>query len=817
MEQLFKDVRFAFRGLSKSPGFTLAVVVILALGVGATTAIFTMANAAFLRPLPVEDPDRLVGVYTTDQKNPGFFSMAGDNFRDFREQSDSFTDLIAFNNVFVNMAGEGEPAQVSGAMVTGSYFDVLGLRPAAGRFFLPAEDVTPGTHPVLVLTYGSWESRFGKEPSVIGRELTLNGHAFTVIGVSPEGFQGTEIAPAPEFFVPTMMYEEVTPRPDWIFERRALVFKVIGRLNSGVTIEQAESEMKTIASNLEEDYPAPNAGRSVVLHPLSRIDPSANSTIGLAMTLLTGIALLVLAVASANVANLLMVRAAARRREIAVRVSLGATRMRLVRQLLTESLLLAAMGGMLGIAFANWIGALLWSLVPPSPFPIALDTSLDVRVLGFTLLITIAAGLFFGVMPALTASRPNLSNGLKTGQQRDGTIRRWSLRNALVVAQVALSLVALISAGLMMKSIENVFALDPGFDSEKLLAVSFPLADQRYSGEARGRAFLDRLNEEIAALPGVESTTISSRVPMGFGGLRRTVLVEGRDVGEGENGILAGVSTVGDAYFRAVGIELVRGRTFRSEEPSETPRVAVINQTMAERFWSGDDPIGRRFTFFGDELTVEVIGISRDSKYGNLSEDPQPHAYLPLRQSYRDITGGANLFVRTTGEPTSVAASVRSVLRRIDPNLPITSLRSMDEIIELSMFNAQIGVWLVSAFGLLALVLAGVGVYGVISYSVNQRTHEIGIRMALGAKPGDALHLIVRQGIVLALVGLGIGLAAAVGVTRVMSTFLFGVSAVDPTVFGGISLVLAAVAVAASVIPARRATKIDPMLALRFD
>ncbi len=817
MDQVFKDIRFAFRGLIRNPGFTVTVVLILALGVGATTAIFTMANAAFLRPLPVGNPNELVAVYTTDEKNPGFFSVAGDNFLDFREQSTSFVDLVASSNVFVNMAGEGEPVQVSGGMVTAGYFDLLELRPSAGRFFLPEEDKTPGTHPVMVLSYSSWEGRFGKEPSVIGRELTLNGHVFMVIGVGPEGFQGTEIAPAPEFFVPTMMFEQVTPRPDWIFERRALMFDVIGRLKPGVTIGTAQAEMKTIARNLEAEYPEPNGGRSVMLAPLSRIDPGASAQIGLAMALLTGIAGLVLAIAAANVANLLMVRAAARKREIAVRVSLGAGRMRLVRQLLTESMMLAALGGALGIVIAVWTRELLWSLIPPSPFTIALDTSVDVRVLGFAMLITLASGLFFGIVPAIGASRPNLSNALKSGQQREGTMRRLSLRNTLVVAQVSLSLIALITAGLMMRSIENVFGVDPGFESDKLLTVSFPLADRQYADEARGQAFLDRLNEEIAALPGVELTTVSNQLPMGFGGLRRTVLVEGRDVGEGENGILVGATTVGDRYFEATGIELIRGRIFRSEEPSPTPRVAIINETMAGRFWPGEDPIGRRFTFYGDELTVEVIGIAKDSKYGNLAEDPQPFAYLPLRQSYRDTTASSHLFIRTSGEPLSVAASVRSAIGRIDPNLPITSLRPMNDIIELSMFNAQIGVWLVSAFGFLALLLAGVGVYGVISYSVSQRTHEIGIRMALGARPGDALNMIVRQGIVLSLVGLSIGLAASVGVTRLMSTFLFGVSAVDPVVFVSISLLLAAVAVGASVIPARRATKIDPVLALRFD
>ena len=457
-----------------------------------------------------------------------------------------------------------------------------------------------------------------------------------------------------------MAYEYVTPRPDWIFERRALVFNLIGRLRPGVTIEQAEAEMKTIAANLEQEYPEPNGGRSVVLHTLSRIDLEAAATIALAVTLLTGIALLVLAIAAANVANLLMVRASSRRREIAVRVSLGAGRMRLVRQLLTESLVLAGLGGVLGIFIAVWARELLWSLVPPSPFPIALDTSLDFRVLGFALLITMGAGLFFGLIPAVKASRPNLSEALKTGHQRDGTMRRWSVRNVLVVAQVSLSLVALVTAGLMVRSIENVFAVDPGFDKDRLLAVTLP----------------------------------------------------------------------------------------------------------------------------------------------------------PLGQSYRDTKSSTTLLVRTSGDPTSVAADVRSTIRRIDPNLPITNIQAVTDVIEFSMFNAQIGVWLVSVFGLLALVLAAVGVYGVISYAVSQRTHEIGIRMALGARPGDALSLIVRQGIVLSLLGLSIGLALSVGVTRVLSTFLFGVSAVDPLVFGGISLVLGVVAGAASFVPARRAVRIDPMLAL---
>ncbi len=721
------------------------------------------------------------------------------------------------------MGSLDEPTQVLGELVTANYFDVLGVGPALGRLILPEEDQTPGTHPVAVLSHRAWENRFGSDPGVIGQEITVNGTPLTIIGVAEEGFDGLTLAISQEVWVPYMMFAQVHPTPDLVADRRAILFNVVGKLKPGVTREQAESNMQAIGTALAEQYPTPNEGRNVTLDPLSRLGPAFRSTLALAAGLLIAISGLVLAIASANIANLLLVRAAARRREIAVRLSLGAGRIRLIRQLLTESFVLAAIGGIGGLVLALWTRDLLWSLVPATPpVQLTLDASLDGRVIGFAALVSLAGGLFFGLVPAIQSSRPDLSTELKSGQQKEGSIRRFSPRNILVIAQVSLSLVALISAGLLMRSFQNTLDIDPGFRTEDVLTVSFNLNDNRYLEEAMGQDLVRRLREEVTSVPGVLNADVGSAMPMFFPGMGRTVFIEGRDAGEAEDGILVSTSTVGPKYLEAMGIELLRGRDFSRVEEKETssdigPDYAIINETMAERFWPGEDALGRHFRFYGDDHTVEVIGIAATTKYLQLAEQPQPFAYLPIQQSFRDMRFAVNLFVRTAGGPTSVAGDVRSVIRELDPNIPITSVLPMTEVVHRSMLLARIGAVLVAAFGGLALFLAAIGVYGVISFSVSQRTHEIGLRMALGARSADAMKLVVKQGLALTLIGIVIGVAVSIGITRVMATFLVGIDALDPTVFGGVALTLAAVSVLACYIPALRATKVDPVTALKFE
>ena len=822
MENLYRDFRYGLRTLVKSPSFAVVATLILALGVGATTAIFTLVNGFFLKPMPVPNAEGLMSVYTTDEKNPGFLAVSGENYKDFRDENEVFSSLAAYGVVLYNMGNLEEPAQVLGEIVTGNYFEVLGVRPALGRLFLPEEDVTPGTHPVVVLSYRSWQNRFGADPGLIGREITLNGTPLTVIGVAAEGFEGLSFRISQEAWVPLMMYERVHPTPDLVVNRRAILFNVVGRLKPGVTREQAESNMQAIGSALAQQYPTPNEGRNVTLEPLTQLGPSLRSTLATAGGLLIAISGLVLVIASANIANLLLVRAAARKREIAVRLSLGARRIRLIRQLLTESFVLAALGGTGGLVLALWVRDLLWSLMPPLPFQLNIDTSLDVRVLGFAALVSIVGGFFFGLVPAIQASRPDLSSELKSGQQKEGSIRRFSPRNILVIAQVSLSLIALISAGLLMRSFQNTLDIDPGFRTENVLTVSFNLIDNSYSNETTGQNLLRRIQEEIQAVPGVMNADLGSAMPMFLPGMSRTVFVDGRDAGEAEDGILVNTSTIGPKYLDTMGISLLRGRDFSRIEPKETgsaegPNYAIINERMAERFWPGEDALGRTFTFYGDDHSVEIIGIAADSKYGQLAEEPQPFAYLPILQSYRDTKFAMNLFVHTAGGPTTVAGDIQAIIRRLDPNLPITGVLPMTEVLERSMLLPRIGAYLVLVFGGLALFLAGIGVYGVISFSVSQRTHEIGLRMALGARSGDAMKLVVKQGLTLSLIGVGIGVLVSIAITRVMSTFLVGVNALDPMVFGGVAVILAGVSAVASYIPALRATRVDPVTALRFE
>ena len=823
MENFYRDIRYGLRTLSKSPGFTLVATLILALGIGATTAIFTLVNGIFLKPMPVENAEGLMSVYTTDEKNPGFRQVSGENYKDYRDENEVFSDLAAYTQLLYNMGNLDEPSQVLGELVTADYFGVLGVGPALGRLILPEEDQTPGTHPVAVLSYKAWENRFGSDPGIIGREITLNGTPLTIIGVAEEGFDGLTLGISQEVWVPYMMFAQVHPTPDLVTNRRAILFNIVGKLKPGVTRGQAESNMQAIGTALAEQYPTPNEGRNVTLVPLSRLGPAFRSTLAMAAGLLIAISGLVLAIASANIANLLLVRAAARKREIAIRLSLGAGRIRLIRQLLTESFVLAAIGGIGGLVLALWTRDLLWSLVPTTlPVQLTLDTSLDGRVIGFAALVSAAGGLFFGLVPAIQSSRPDLSTELKSGQQKEGSIRRFSPRNILVIAQVSLSLVALISAGLLMRSFQNTLDIDPGFRTEDVLTVSFNLNDNRYLEEAMGQDLVRRLQEEVESVPGVLNADVGSAMPMFFPGMGRTVFIEGRDAGEAEDGILVSTSTVGPKYLEAMGIELLRGRDFSRVEEKATssdigPDYAIINETMAERFWPGEDALGRHFRFYGDNHTVEVIGIAATTKYLQLAEQPRPFAYLPIQQSFRDMRFAVNLFVRTAGGPTSVAGDVRSVIRELDPKIPITSVLPMTEVVHRSMLLPRIGAVLVAAFGGLALFLAAIGVYGVISFSVSQRTHEIGLRMALGARSADAMKLVVKQGLALTSIGIVIGVAVSIGITRVMATFLVGIDALDPTVFGGVALTLAAVSVLACYIPALRATKVDPVTALRFE
>jgi predicted permease len=821
METLWQDMRYGARMLWKKPGFTLVAVLTLALGIGANTAIFTLVNAVFLKPLAVAEPARLMSVFGTDEKNRGaqtdYIPMSWPNFKDYRDQNDVFTGMIAFQNIVLNFSGGVEPELIGGIIVTGNYFDLLGVKAAIGRTFLPEEDSTPGTHPVVVLSYGAWQRRFGGDPAIVGRAIKLNGLDYTVVGVAAEGFKGTDaIAGGPDCWVPMMMHDQVLIKlfRDAFNARRAMIFNVIGRLKPGVTEQQAETAMRAIGRRLEQDYPNYNDKRNVTLVPLnqSTIPPQERSEYLRASGLMLTVVGLVLLIACGNVANLLLARATARRKEIVLRMALGAGRARLIRQLMMESLMLALAGCGAGLLLARAGRDLLWAFRPPGMNAGHINLSFDPRVLGYTLLLSLLTGVLFGLAPALQASRAELVTELNEKGGRAAGGRRWfSLRNLLVVGQVAFSLVALIGAGLFLRSLNNARRINPGFETEKLLALTFNVDAQGYD-KARGMEHYRRVVERVEAIPGVISAAIASNRPLG-GGFTRSVFVEGQEPSRGGRGIFTTVGVVGPKYFETMGIPLVRGRNFTEADRENTPPVVVINEAMANRFWPNQDAVGKRFRFFGD-VSQEVVGIVKNSAVQNIGEAPSPMAYLSLLQDYQSWV---TLHVRTAGDPSGLFSTVRRETQALDRTMPLIWSGTISELIGEQLWGARMGAALLAVFGLLALILASFGIYGVVAFSVSRRTSEFGIRLALGARPSDVLRLVLGQTLTLVATGAMIGITGGLIVTRMVASLLYGVSAVDPATFIGMPLLLLLVALVASYLPARRATKIDPMIALRHE
>jgi predicted permease len=824
MSTFLQDLKFGARLLAKTPGFTLIAALSLALGIGANTTIFTLVNAVLLNPLPVEDPSQLVSVWTTDERNQGagldFLQTSPMNFKDLREKNEVFSGMTGHAGLPLNITGgSGQPEQIFGELVTGNYFSVLGARPQIGRGFLADEDQTPGEKLVTVLGYGEWQKRFGGDPSIVGRTISLNGSAFTVVGVMPKGFKGTNAIGAPALWVPYMTYPQTTN--GFFLElatptnRRGLVFNITGRLKPGVTVRQAEANLKTIARQLAQEYPNDNTGRSVTLVPLTQatINPGFRDNIVKAGGLLMTIVGLVLLIACANVANLLLARAAARQKEIAVRLSLGARRGRLIMQLLTEGTLLACIGGAAGLLLAYWAQGLLWSFRPPFLAADAIDLHPDMRVLLFTLAVSIATGVVFGLAPAIQASRPDLVVELKEKTSAPtGSNRLFSLRNVLVSSQVALSLVALVGAGLFLRSLQHAQQISPGFDSDHLAVLSFDLGAQGYT-EERGRQFQQRVLERAAVVAGVQAASVASTVPLFAGGFARTVFLEGQDASDRRAGRLVQISVVGPRYLETVGIPLVRGRTLSETDQPSTPIAVVVNETMAKRFWPEQDAIGKRFKFFGQNFFNQVVGIAKDSKYNFIGEEETPFIYQATTQVYQPQL---SLFVKAS-QPSALLGTVRREVQPLDRNLPLTNVFTLSEIFDQALWAPRMAAWLLAVFAGLSLVLSVIGIYGVMAYAVSLRTRELGIRMALGASRGDVLGLVVMQGLRLTLMGVAFGLAASFAVTRLITSLLYSVSPTDVVTFTVVPLLLAAAALVASYLPALRATRIDPVVALRYE
>jgi macrolide transport system ATP-binding/permease protein len=841
IEELWQDLRYGVRTLWKKPGFTLVAVLTLALGIGANTAIFSFVNAVLLRPLPVAKPERLVYVFGGVRTNPYNVSSYPD-YVDYRDRNKVFSELIAYSPITLSLSGDDGADMVSGLIVTGNYFDALGVRARAGRTFLPEEDSTPGGHPVAVISHALWQSRFAGDPRIEGRQLLLNGQPFTIVGVAPAGFNGAQAGQTNDIYVPMAMQALVRPprggysgemNPDLLSKRGPRWLDLVGRLKEGVTAEQAQAEMSTLAAQLAAGYPETNREQTATVSPVSKGDPEQRGTLLSVAGLLLAVVGLVLLIACANVANLLLARAAGRRKEISIRLALGAGRGRLIRQLLTESVLLALAGGAGGLLLAVWLVNSLRAYSPPGNFfPVAFDFSLDKSVLGFTLLLSVLTGLVFGIAPALQASNPDLVASLKDQTAlipaaRGRGARHFSLRNLLVVAQVALSLVLLVSAGLFLRSLWQAQRIDPGFDAEHVLTMPLNINLLRYT-KAQGQDFYRQVLERVSALPGVQSATLTRTPPLSGASRQSSVTVAGREApdrastsestgggGEDVADNITLTSPVALNYFRTLSIPLLRGRDFNAQDREGAPGVAIVNESFVKRYFPNQDPLGQRVSLSGAQGPwLEVVGLARDSKYITLGEAPAPFLYQPLAQRHET---GMVLLVRTGVAPASLVPAVRREVQAVERNLPLTNARTMTELLSTSLFPARMGAALLGAFGLLALLLASVGLYGVMSYSVSRRTREIGIRMALGARGGDVLRLVLGESMTLVAVGMLLGLIAAFAATRLLSGFLYGVSPTDPAAFIGIGLLLALVAFAASLIPARRAAHVDPMVAFRYE
>ena len=813
----FQDLKYGLRMLVKSPGFSLVAILSLALGIGANTAIFSLVNALLLRPLPVEDPPSLVVVSTTDQRNPGNLPLSHLNFKDLRAQNAVFSEMAAVTGNQVNYSHGQESEQIGVQIVTANYFPLLGAAPALGRGFLPEEEAN-GT-PVAVLSDGFWERSFGSNPGVIGTTLTLNRTPYTIVGVAPRNFTGTFLGGGPAAWLP--MARNRVQLPEWYETRRGLFINGVARLKPGVTVEQARSNLRTVFANLEQAFPVDNKGRSATAVPLldARLNPNGRgaNVIVQQSTVLMIVVGIVLLIACANIANLLLSRATRRRREIAIRLALGAKRSRLVRQLLTESLLLSILGGGAGMVLASWTLNAIVAARLPLPIPTAQSAlEIDPRVFAFTATLAVLTGILFGLAPALQASKPDVVPVLKNELMASVTGRRGfraflSLRQVLVVVQVALSLMALIAAGLFLRELQHDQSIDTGFETRGVLVMNFNLLREGYTPE-RGQVFFDQLVERAASLPGVRGAAIA-QVPPLAGGLARSVFPEGADTTT-TGRILVQVNTVGTGYFQTIGIPIVRGRDFTRGDTMAAPKVVIVNQTMARQFWKGEEPLGKRFKFFGDQDFTTVAGVAQDSKYNSVTEDPQNFIYMPLGQNY---TPQATLHIRAAGDASGLANAVRGAAREIDPSLSVFNLRTLEEQVGNSLQPLKMNVMMLTVFGALALLLASMGLYGVASYSVSQRTREIGVRMALGARPSSVLGLVLGQGMTLVAAGLLIGLVAAYAAAGLMSSLVVGVSTHDPMTFGVTAVVLGGIALVASYIPARRATRIDPLVALRTD
>jgi predicted permease len=818
---LTRDLRYGLRGMRKNAAFTFFAVLTLALGIGTNTTVFTIVNTLLLHPFPAHDPSRLVAVAGTETKTAkqsgSLLPISYPNLADYAQQNQVFSGTAGYLGPLAMTLGDrGGTQRIFSQLVTKDYFETLGLTPALGRFFRPAEDRSPGSAAVAVLSHSAWQGRFGGMPDVIGRKLQINDAVFTVIGVAPPGFIGISAVFGPDVWLPATMADQVLPDEmrGALEDRTKPLFYGVGRLKPGVTRGQAEANLRAVAVALEREYPDANEGHTASLLPISDELFSnlggARSMVFVSAVLLIVVGL-VLLIACSNVANLLLARSTARRQEIAVRLALGANRSRLVRQLLTESVLLGLLGGAVGLAVGYGGTRFLWSFRPAEVANNLIDLKLDGNVLLFAIAISILTGLIFGIVPALRESKADVVETLKDNAATAGRSRRSvTVGNFLLAGQVALSLISLITAALFLHSIQRAYQLDPGFQTKHLAIFLMNKGRARYD-RARTKALYRDLGERIAGMPNVASVSWASNLPF-WARATSGITIEGRAPRKKADTITSVVNTVDTNYFETMAIPLLEGRTFTDGDRDGTLPVAIINETLAEKYWPGGRALGQRFQLAGDKVARQVIGIAKTANYTTLGEAPQPCVYLPLKQNFSD---SMNLYVKSKGDPAGVLTAVQQEIRNLDPKIEVSDARTGAKLIGQVLFSAQFVVVLLTAFGLIALALASVGLYGVMAYSVNRRQRELGLRMALGAKQSEVLTLVLRQGMTVVGIGIAAGMVISLLVGRALSASLFGVSPADPLSLGGASAVLITVAVLACYFPARSASRVDPMVALR--
>jgi predicted permease len=811
MDNFVRNLRYALRTLGGNPGFTTVAVVALALGIGVNTSIFSLYNAIALRPLPVKDPGRVVRLYRTTRGESGANVLSYPEYKDYRDGNPVFSGLAAWAWTGLSM-GTGEHAEeVRGMLVSGNYFDVLGADTAMGRTFGPEEDSAPGSHPVVVLSESFWERRFARSRATVGSSILLNGHPFTVVGVVGRHFVGTD-PETPEAWVPLMMKTTLAPESKGIFEARdGHWLQPIGRLKPGVSWAQARAAMDLRARQLEQTYPEEKRS-GVLLASATFLPPNVKKSATPVVILVMAAVGLVLLIACANVANLLLARSAARQKEIGIRLSLGATRGRLVRQLLTESLVLALMGGVAGLLLAAWASEVLLRVaMPPFAGQLNFNVSPDIRVLGYAFAVSVLTGVIFGLVPALHASKLGVSELIKSAVLPR---RRTWASDSFVVAQVGLCVVLLVAAGLLLRGLRRAQTTDPGFETKHVLALSLDLRAHHYE-EAAAVEFGRRVSEQIRGVPGVKAASLTEIVPLGTAFMATGIQIEGHETKPDAPPLIVSQNVVSPEFFATLGIPVVRGRGFEGADWKMAPETVIVNETLARRFWPRQAVVGKRVKVGQSKAYAVIVGVVKNTRSSFLWDADEPYIYTPMKAE-NNPAPDLHVLVRTAGDPRLLVGALSGIVRAADRNVQV-SAKMLDENLAIWIWPSQVGAALAASFGLLALTLAAVGIYGVVAYTVSRRTHEIGIHIALGAQRADVLHMVLGRGMALVAIGVIAGMAAAFAVSRLIAQFLYGLNPGDPLTFGGVAAALAAVAIVANYVPARRALRVDPMVALRYE